>query len=193
VRLDQRGDGLDPQQGGIAVDQEHGTLEVGDGGQRDGGRMAGAALLLLDDGQRPGRDLGEVLLDRRATGADDDDGGAGIERPGRREDVTEHRPAADGVQHLGGRRAHAGALAGGEDDDGGDRRLALAVELAPGTGEAPGMADAIAAAVRDAVRRLSSEFAAYVPDARQTPHVTLWPAGHPAHFPVGVKHRYSRP
>ena len=34
------------------------------------------------------------------------------------------------------------------DDAGGDRRLGVAVELAPGVAEAPGMIDAIAAAVR---------------------------------------------
>ena len=54
------------------------------------------------------------------------------------------------------------------------------------------MIDAIAAAVRDHVGRLSSEFAAYVPAERQTPRITLWPAGHPDYFPVGVKHRYAR-
>jgi phenylacetate-CoA ligase len=39
---------------------------------------------------------------------------------------------------------------------------------------------------------LNSEFTHYVPKARQRPLVTLWPPGHPAYFPVGVKHRYSR-
>ena len=41
-------------------------------------------------------------------------------RPGRARDgehVRQHRAAGDGVQHLGHRRAHAHALAGGENDD----------------------------------------------------------------------------
>ncbi len=31
-----------------------------------------------------------------------------------------------------------------------------------------------------------------MPDGRRTPRVTLVPAGDPAWFPVGVKHRYTR-
>ena len=34
------------------------------------------------------------------------------------EDVLQHRPSRDGVQHLGQRGLHAGALSGGEDDNG---------------------------------------------------------------------------
>ena len=45
---------------------------------------------------------------------------AGAQRLGGGQDVAEHAAPAEGVQHLGGRRAHAGALPGGEDDDGGD-------------------------------------------------------------------------
>ena len=40
--------------------------------------------------------------------------------------------------------------------------------------------------------RLNSEFRTYVPEGRRAPRVTLAPAGDPAHFPIGVKHRYTR-
>jgi phenylacetate-CoA ligase len=71
-----------------------------------------------------------------------------------------------------------------------DRRLRVTVETVPGTDPDPGM---IAAAIRAQLLRLNSEFAHYVPDAYQLPEVVLRPAGDPEYFPVGVKHRYTRP
>jgi phenylacetate-CoA ligase len=71
-----------------------------------------------------------------------------------------------------------------------DRRLRITVETAPG---ATADAGRIAASVRDQLRRLNSEFAHYVPVERQLPDVVLRPAGDPEYFPVGVKHRYTRP
>ena len=41
--------------------------------------------------------------------------------------------------------------------------------------------------------RLNSEFANYTPADYRRPVVELMPAGDPGWFPVGVKHRYSRP
>lgn len=88
-----------------------------------------------------------------------------------------------------------------------NRRLAVAVELAPGEpapdeltpGElAPGEhgdpeRQRIAAeSIRTQLRRLNSEFAHYVPEECQEPQVTLLPAGDPGYFPRGVKHRYTR-
>jgi phenylacetate-CoA ligase len=70
--------------------------------------------------------------------------------------------------------------------------LTIAVELAPGTGSDAALEDAIAQSILVQLRRLNPEFAAYVPETRQRPRVTLHPAGDPAYFPVGVKHRYSR-
>ena len=52
--------------------------------------------------------------------------------------------------------------------------------------------DAVAESILATLVRLNSEFANYVPAARQRPRITLWPTGHPEYFPVGVKHRYSR-
>ncbi|MGW3965622.1 phenylacetate--CoA ligase family protein [Amycolatopsis sp. NPDC005003] len=71
-----------------------------------------------------------------------------------------------------------------------DRRLRITVETAPG---ATADAGRIAAAVRDQLVRLNSEFAHYVPAERQLPDVVLRPAGDPGYFPAGVKHRYTRP
>jgi phenylacetate-CoA ligase len=81
------------------------------------------------------------------------------------------------------------------DDADKNRELWIAVELsAQGAAAPPGpLGDAVADSIRATLVRLSSEFANYVPAARQTPRVTLWPTGHPEYFPVGVKHRYSRP
>lgn len=81
-----------------------------------------------------------------------------------------------------------------EDDDR-NRALWIAVELSPAGAHASPepLGDAIAEAILASLLRLNSEFANYVPAARQRPRITLWPAGHPEYFPVGVKHRYSRP
>jgi phenylacetate-CoA ligase len=80
------------------------------------------------------------------------------------------------------------------EDDRRDRQLWIAVELsARGAGAAPEpLRDAVADAILAVLLRLNSEFAHYVPGERQRPRITLWPAGHPEYFPVGVKHRYSR-
>lgn len=79
-----------------------------------------------------------------------------------------------------------------EEDAARDRQLLVAVELAAGAEPSEGLAADLAAAILTVLRRLNSEFASYVPPARQRPRVTLWPTGHPEFFPVGVKHRYSR-
>ena len=79
-----------------------------------------------------------------------------------------------------------------KEDEQRDRQLTIAVELAPGVAAQPALADQIADAMLAVLLRLNGEFAAYVPAERKRPLVTLWPAGHPEYFPVGVKHRYSR-
>jgi phenylacetate-CoA ligase len=81
------------------------------------------------------------------------------------------------------------------DDHDRNRELWIAVELsARGSEAAPEpLAEALADSILATLHRLNSEFVSYVPAARQRPRITLWPAGHPEYFPVGVKHRYSRP
>jgi phenylacetate-CoA ligase len=71
-----------------------------------------------------------------------------------------------------------------------DRRLRVTVELAPGSTGDP---DLVAVSIRDQLLRLNSEFAHYVPAERQLPDIVLRPAGDREYFPVGVKHRYTRP
>jgi phenylacetate-CoA ligase len=81
-----------------------------------------------------------------------------------------------------------------KDDADNNRELWIAVELSPrGAAAEPGaLGQAVAASILAVLLRLNSEFAHYVPAARQRPRITLWPTGHAEYFPVGVKHRYSR-
>jgi phenylacetate-CoA ligase len=76
-----------------------------------------------------------------------------------------------------------------EDEDR-DRRLRVTVELAP---DKAGDPDLLADSIHGHLVRLNSEFANYVPAERQRPEVVLLPFGDPGYFPVGVKHRYTRP
>jgi phenylacetate-CoA ligase len=73
-----------------------------------------------------------------------------------------------------------------------NRRLAIAVELAPNVAETGAMHEAIANAILVHLRRTNSEFSHYVPADAQRPDVSLFPSGDPTWFPIGVKHRYVR-
>jgi phenylacetate-CoA ligase len=73
-----------------------------------------------------------------------------------------------------------------------DKELHVIVETSLGTEPAANLAEAIGASIRSQLLRLNSEFANYVPAAYQAPRITLRPAGDPEHFPVGVKHRYTK-
>ncbi len=79
-----------------------------------------------------------------------------------------------------------------QEDADRNRYLAVAVELAPGVVGDAEKQRAIGESIQAQLRRLNSEFANYVPPERQLPRITLLPAGDPAYFPVGVKHRYTR-
>ncbi|HEX2671285.1 MAG TPA: phenylacetate--CoA ligase family protein, partial [Polyangiaceae bacterium] len=79
-----------------------------------------------------------------------------------------------------------------KEDEERNRRLTIAVELAPGVTAEPGLDERVAGAILAVLLRLNSEFANYVPAERRQPLVTLWPAGDPEYFPIGVKHRYAR-
>jgi len=79
-----------------------------------------------------------------------------------------------------------------KEDEQRNRQLTIAVELAPGASATHALGDQIAESILAVLLRLNSEFANYVPSERRRPSVTLWPAGHPEYFPVGVKHRYAR-
>ena len=79
-----------------------------------------------------------------------------------------------------------------KEDAARDRRLHVAVELAPGAEATAARTSLVAEAIAGVLRRLNGEFASYVPPERQRPEVALWPAGTPEYFPAGVKHRYAR-
>lgn len=74
-----------------------------------------------------------------------------------------------------------------------DRSLLVTVELAPAAAPPADLRERIAESVRIELRRLNSEFANYVPAERQLPRIVLLPHGDPGYFPLGVKHRYTRP
>jgi phenylacetate-CoA ligase len=80
------------------------------------------------------------------------------------------------------------------EDEQRNRQLTIAVELAPSieASTQPALSQTVAEAILAVLLRLNSEFANYVPAERRLPLVSLWPAGHPEYFPVGVKHRYAR-
>jgi phenylacetate-CoA ligase len=74
-----------------------------------------------------------------------------------------------------------------------NRSLWVVVELAPGEVASEDRRDAAAAAILGALSRLNSEYANYVPPGYRSPRVELRPTADPEWFPIGVKHRYTRP
>jgi phenylacetate-CoA ligase len=71
--------------------------------------------------------------------------------------------------------------------------LFVAVELAPSVEASPDKQQTIAESIRQQLCRLNSEFANYVPAAQQIPQIMLTATADPEYFPLGVKHRYTRP
>jgi len=122
VGLHQAGHRGGPQQRGVTVHEEDRPLQVGQRVERHGRGVTRAPLLLLDDGHRARRHLRQMFLDESAAGPHDDDRGPRVQRLGRCQHVPQETPPAQGVQHLGRRRAHAGPLTGRQDDDGGHLR-----------------------------------------------------------------------
>jgi phenylacetate-CoA ligase len=77
-------------------------------------------------------------------------------------------------------------------DAAGTETLQIAVELLPGLSSGEGLEELVGSSVRRQLLRLNSEFANYVPTAKQQPSIELRPFADPEFFPVGVKHRYTR-
>ncbi|KAL4424238.1 hypothetical protein ABPG75_001539 [Micractinium tetrahymenae] len=71
-----------------------------------------------------------------------------------------------------------------------DSQLAVRVELAPGVQPSAALQAQVAAVLLRELRRLNSEYAAYVPTERQLPAVHLHTHADPAWFPAGVKHKW---
>ena len=78
------------------------------------------------------------------------------------------------------------------EDEERNRKLCIAVEMAPGVEGDEEKRAAIASSILTHLLRLNSEFAHYVPAEYRMPEVELAPAGDTGYFPVGVKHRYTR-
>ena len=74
-----------------------------------------------------------------------------------------------------------------------NRFLSVVVELAPGGEGSEEKREAIASSILSQLLRLNSEFANYVPKQYQLPQVELALMGDAEYFPIGVKHRYTRP
>ncbi len=110
----------------VAGEDEDLGRVVGDGGHRGSDRVAGAAGLILEGELGAVReDLADRLDGRRV----DDHGAHGVGATGGRcfapciQDVRQHRPPAQRVQHLGERRLHARAQTRREDHGGGSAGL----------------------------------------------------------------------
>ncbi|MEU7857950.1 phenylacetate--CoA ligase family protein [Nonomuraea sp. NPDC049141] len=78
------------------------------------------------------------------------------------------------------------------EDDRRDRNLTVTVELMPGEKPSEETARLVGESILAQMLRLNSEFAAYVPMARQAPFIRLRELGDPEYFPPGAKHRYTR-
>ena len=114
VGLEQGGDDLGVDQRVIAGEDDDG-VGVADDVVRRADRAAGAVGLGLDDGLGAlGQARGEV-----AVGRDDDDDALGARLARGEHRPGDHRPPADGMQHLRQRGVHPRALARGHDQDGG--------------------------------------------------------------------------
>ncbi|SDY71606.1 phenylacetate--CoA ligase family protein [Nitrosomonas sp. Nm33] len=77
-------------------------------------------------------------------------------------------------------------------DEEGEEFLHITIELLPDITAETGKETTIASSIRAQLLRLNSEFANYVPAAKQLPQIKLLPFGDPGYFPIGIKHRYTR-
>ncbi len=119
MRLHQRPERLAPQQRMIAVRHDHGPVQRTGLLQRHPHRVPGTALVLLHHGLGVGRVLRQVLDDLLAPVPDDDDKALRLQPPRGGEHMPEHAAPAQLVQDLRLTGLHPGALARGENDDGG--------------------------------------------------------------------------
>ncbi len=106
------------QQRYVAADHDDLAVEVEQGRHADLDRAPGAGDLVLIDDDRLGKELGDGLGHGIPLMVDDDHDPRGVQFAGGGEHVPDHRHPGDRMQHLGPRRPHAGALPGGEHDDG---------------------------------------------------------------------------
>ena len=114
----------------VAVGDQDRALEVGrQAVEATLHRPAGPRDLVLVGHEHIRVEVRDVLRDEVAVVADDDDEMVGKCPPRGGHRVLDERPAADGVQHLRGRRDRTRSLACREDDDGGQAGVAHARRL----------------------------------------------------------------
>ena len=109
-------DRLRPDHGGIAENDENIVGAARDRALGGEHRVGGAVALRLHEDVRARHDPMRFGRDRIATGGDHDGRHGTASLTDGVEHMCQQRPAGDSVQHLRARRAHAGALAGGEHD-----------------------------------------------------------------------------
>src|SRR5690606_38855080 len=110
------------QQRDVAVGDDDDTVELGQLLEGNPDRVPGAELFFLHHRARRGRDLVEVGRDQVASVPDDHRQMVRFELLGGRDGMAHEGPSGQFMQNLGDGRPHPGALAGGEDNDGGRAR-----------------------------------------------------------------------
>ncbi|KAJ3079275.1 hypothetical protein HK102_003908, partial [Quaeritorhiza haematococci] len=115
LAVEEVGQGLGAEQGLVADEDQDRPLVAFQQGPADLHRVARAELFGLD-GEPDGGLAVERLVELIGRVADDHDDGLRAGAAGRVDDVAEHRPAADLVQHLRPLGLHPLALAGRQDD-----------------------------------------------------------------------------
>jgi hypothetical protein len=116
-REHERRDRLRLEQGHVAREDDDVSFVALERRHRAPRRVAGALLLVLDDGLDLAAEAHrEIFLDELARVPDDDDDARGPSAPRRAHDVREHGQARDLVENLRQRALHARALTSSEDD-----------------------------------------------------------------------------
>jgi hypothetical protein len=118
AQVEQRRDRRGAQQRAVGEGHHHVAVEIGQGLAGGQHGVAGAQRRILDDHRRLTQPLAGVDADGGAVGPDHDDDPRAAQGLGGVDGVVQQGPAGDLVQHLGGRRLHPRALAGGEDHGG---------------------------------------------------------------------------
>jgi hypothetical protein len=102
----------------VGEGHQHVAVEIGQGFLGGQHGVARAQRRILDDHRRLAQALAGMDADARGCGSHDHDDPRAAQRLGGVDGVVQQGPAGDLVQHLGGRRLHPRALAGGEDHGG---------------------------------------------------------------------------
>ena len=111
-----RGKRRSPQERNVGIGHQNLVVPARDRLACGENRVGGAAPFSLDEHARAGRRLDRLGRDVVPPRPDDDGDVACARLPYRREDMREHRPASNLVEHFRAIRPHPLAFAGGEND-----------------------------------------------------------------------------